>query len=64
MKHTHKLFKESEDSYDFLVIEDFDKDNPTYWSLGSLIELHPFIIDKSFIRTREWTLNNHPELML
>ena len=65
MKHTYKLVKEKSGREDeFLVIEDLESDNPVYWSLKKLIELHPILMDSSFKRTREWTLKNHPELML
>ena len=67
MKHTYKLVKEKsgrEDEDEFLIIEDLESDNPVYWSLKKLIELHPILMDNSFRRTRKWTLKNYPELML
>lgn len=65
MKHTYRLIKEtSEHENEFLVIEDLESDNPVYWSLKKIIELHPVLMNESFRRTRKWTLKNHPELML
>jgi hypothetical protein len=72
MNYSYKIHVGINKNKTLFIVEFINKNSTKYWQMSWLQEsilLLPFAYQNkkdtdSFIRTKEWTLNNHPELLL